>query len=765
MPSSKWKLYGAITLIISLVALFWFYKIRSTDSSNRILQQAIDSLCNLIPKDTLPEEFNRHRSEALRLSTEMNDSVRIAKTINATGLHFYNKPQFDSALHYFTMAQAIAVRKNADALAVNAGLRRADAFFMAGKTAEAEQTYRAEFRKCVARNDSVNAYTAAEQLGIYFLTMEQYDRGEAIFDSGFVYVRTDTAFYAMSSYYSHKGIFARQRSDNIGSVKYYQQAIEALRKSEKLAPFLAATQLNMGISFKDMGMYEIAIQNLLPATAYFETHDKPSEQASGYNTLGNTYAELKQYSQALKYHRKSLQLRKKIDNLGGQAGSLNNIGQTYIYLQQYDSAWYYLQKSLELKTRIKSSNRSSTLNLLGEVYIARAQPDSARLYFMESVYAQPENKEKKEQATSLNNLGRLATAEGRYDDATQLLDEARLICHSMAAKKVLLRNYELTTANYRAAGRLQDALRFTDSLIQLKDTLLTKEIDRSIAEMEVKYETEKSARKLAQMNELNKEEQARGKQQRITIYAMGASIALLMLIIGFAVFAYRSKKKSLRQSEEIIHQKQLVIEHKQHMLGELHHRIKNNLQVLATLLSLQQKRLPDAASREALKAVENRLDAMLLVHTGLYGKSASGSIHIREYLQKLNNNLVASFGFAPGTIRITLLIEDLRLDADTALNIGFVANEIICNSLKHAFAGINEPELHIRAWKDNDHYRFIFGDNGTGISDDYNEMREDAFGLRLIRMLVQQMNGTISLQPGETGTQYEVTIPISNIQA
>lgn len=761
MPSGNLKRYAALFLFPCILAVLLFYNISRNPDTLRPAGRKTDSLNTLIASDTSLVSFQTRREEALQLARSINDSLRIAQTWMACGTFFYNKELYDSAAAYHTAALLVARNNQLHEAEVKATHKLAETRFTQGADSITENLYKQILEKSKRWNDSVLIASCAEQLGVFYLVVNAFDKANALFDFQLQYLNQDTAYFSIGAYYNHKGYIYQKESDYVKSVQYFQNSLNAIQKTNDSAAIVSA-HLNVAITCKDLGFYELAGTHLLATIPYYENNGMETELASAYNTLAKVNTEIREYGKALELHRKAMTLRRKIKNISGEAGSLNNIGETYIFLHQYDSAMYYLQQSLALKKANKLSS-SSTLNLLGEMYTLLNQPDSARHYFLESLESQTTNTDKKERAVSLNNLGLLETKTGNHTRAISYLNEARLLCHSIGANKTLLHNYELTSNLYRADNKWKEGLLFHDSLLLLQDSLFKKETSHAVAEMEIKYETEKAAKEIALLSEQNKVQRITVSQKNTAIYALAAVITLVVVIAGFIVFAYRTNKKSLRQSNEIIHQKQLALEHKQHMLGELHHRIKNNLQVLATLLSLQQKRLTDETSREALRAVETRLDAMLLVHTGLYGESADGSIHIREYLQQLTSNLTASFGYSPGSIRVSLLVEGLRLDADAALNIGFIANEIICNSLKHAFAGCTDPEIRVRAWQEGDRFRFIFADNGSGIPSQTDAQRADSFGLKLIRLFVQQMNGTIEMQPGNPGTQYEITIPASTI--
>jgi PAS domain S-box-containing protein len=195
---------------------------------------------------------------------------------------------------------------------------------------------------------------------------------------------------------------------------------------------------------------------------------------------------------------------------------------------------------------------------------------------------------------------------------------------------------------------------------------------------------------------------------------------------------------------------------KEVMLKEIHHRVKNNLQVISSLLKLQAGYLKDQRILEIFKESQNRVRAMALIHEKLYQSEDLAKTDFGEYIRSLINDLFRSYSVNSRLIRLELRVEEVRLNIDTAIPCGLMINELVSNSLKHAFptgqAGIIRVDL--RAQPDDNRYRLVVHDNGIGFPEDLDFRHTASLGLQLVYNLTNQLQGTIDLnrQPGSTFT-------------
>jgi PAS domain S-box-containing protein len=188
---------------------------------------------------------------------------------------------------------------------------------------------------------------------------------------------------------------------------------------------------------------------------------------------------------------------------------------------------------------------------------------------------------------------------------------------------------------------------------------------------------------------------------------------------------------------------------KEVLLKEIHHRVKNNLQVVSSLLGLQSRTLEDAPIRRMFQESQNRVYSMALVHESLYQSENLSEIDFPAYIGQLASYLVRSYGVDPRRIQISNTIDDLRLTMDNAIPCGLIINELVSNSLKYAFPGDRTGRVDIRMQQDESHQiRLQVSDDGVGLPEGIGFSSTKSLGLRLVRTLADQLGASIEMERG-----------------
>ncbi len=187
------------------------------------------------------------------------------------------------------------------------------------------------------------------------------------------------------------------------------------------------------------------------------------------------------------------------------------------------------------------------------------------------------------------------------------------------------------------------------------------------------------------------------------------------------------------------------LKEKELLLREIHHRVKNNLQIISTLLSLQSSQIEDQRVIDLYRESQNRILSIALIHENLYQSEDLTNINFANYVKNLIDDLFHSYGVDPDKIQINMQIKDIIMGIETAIPSGLIINELISNTLKHAFFQ-GEGEIYLElSRKDNDKYQLIVRDNGKPFPDDFKFENTDTLGMKLISSLVAQLDGTITL--------------------
>jgi PAS domain S-box-containing protein len=215
-----------------------------------------------------------------------------------------------------------------------------------------------------------------------------------------------------------------------------------------------------------------------------------------------------------------------------------------------------------------------------------------------------------------------------------------------------------------------------------------------------------------------------------------------------------------KQSEEQI---KSSLGEKEVLLREVHHRVKNNLQVISSLLSLQSSSNKDLQQNGVFKESQDRIKAMAFVHEKLYQSKTLDGIDFHGYLKTLTTNLVHSYSTDSKRFKIKMDIENVSMKVDTAIPSGLIINELITNSMKHAFTENGGGEIRIDFHKEKDgKYILSISDNGVGLPENFDMEDSESLGLNLVKMLVEQLEGTISIDSSD-GARFDIQLSDKDI--
>ncbi len=198
------------------------------------------------------------------------------------------------------------------------------------------------------------------------------------------------------------------------------------------------------------------------------------------------------------------------------------------------------------------------------------------------------------------------------------------------------------------------------------------------------------------------------------------------------------------------------LKEKEILLKEIHHRVKNNLQVISSILNLQSSFVTDKKTLEILDESRNRIRTMAIIHENLYRTTNFSSIDFTNYISTLSSNLIATYHVRTSRIKLITEMDEVNLVLDQAIPCGLLINELITNAIKYAFPEGKEGEIFIGLKEENEQIEIKIEDNGVGLQKDFNILKSDTLGLQLVATLVEQLEGQIKLDTSK-GTKYLIT--------
>jgi two-component sensor histidine kinase len=215
------------------------------------------------------------------------------------------------------------------------------------------------------------------------------------------------------------------------------------------------------------------------------------------------------------------------------------------------------------------------------------------------------------------------------------------------------------------------------------------------------------------------------------------------------------RKKAENEIESSLKEKEVL-------LKEIHHRVKNNMQIISSLVSLQADQSKDSTIREILQDVSNRVRSMAIVHEKLYQSTSLAWVELVEYTESLVNHLWRSYGGESSNIHFTKDLEPISLPVNEAVPWGLILNELVSNALKHAFPGVEQGEVAVSLHND-DQGQVVLNvrDNGQGLPSGFDWSKTDSLGLRLVKILAAQLHAQVQVI-SDGGTEFKVTFRSTN---
>lgn len=350
-------------------------------------------------------------------------------------------------------------------------------------------------------------------------------------------------------------------------------------------------------------------------------------------------------------------------------------------------------------------------------------------------------------------------AKGEIQKALKNTTIALNIGNDKKSKVVTKSAHLLNSEIFEKLGNSKKALESFRNYHAINESTLSAEKISQINELDSKYQKAIIQNKLnilEKENALKELEIQKGNQRKMLLYG-GATILLILLLMLYYFFRKKSETNQiLKEKNQIINKS---LQDKDILLREIHHRVKNNLQVVSSLLNLQANYISDDTALEAITEGKNRVSSMALIHQNLYREENLTSINSKEYFDDLIDNLFDSYNIEEENIELSKEIEDLDIDVDTMIPLGLIVNELVSNSLKHAFKDdVQKGNISIRLFEHNGLLTLSIADNGIGMTEDH-FLSSDSFGNKMIKAFQQKLKAGIKIE-NDNGTK--VTINIKN---
>jgi two-component sensor histidine kinase len=532
------------------------------------------------------------------------------------------------------------------------------------------------------------------------------------------------------------------------SLRYAKDALLLAQESSNSILTAEAFE-EIGSIQRILGNNVAATEASLSALAIYQKLDRQDLQAAVLVQLGNNAVTDEDYVQAVSYFRQALATYETTKQGLYMALTHLNMGEAFRLNSQLDSAEHYFQRALLINDSIKNPIIASyTLGNLGMTYNTLGKLEEARSALEESLEQVINMGDPYTHAVYLADLALVDQKEQNWTAAERRYKEAKQIAQENALKEQIRDISEMLVSFYKSQSDFEQALTYQELFQVYQDSLVNKENVQELERVKANFEINRRDVEIELLNE----REARSRQQ--TFAAVGAMTIFLVL----SLLLYRSNRAKQQANLTLAEQKEVIRnreDEKALLLKELNHRVKNNLQMISSLLNLQGSELKGHPAEAAIAAGKFRVDALALIHQKLYREDIHTTIALKEYLEELVLNLCYSFD---DRLKPDLDIEAIDVSIDQAIPLALIVNEWVTNALKYAYDSVAAPKLNVELAQQQGQLTLKVADNGKGLPDTEPD-NPTSFGLKLVHSLARQLKAEM-VHKNEQGCLWTLTVPI-----
>lgn len=493
----------------------------------------------------------------------------------------------------------------------------------------------------------------------------------------------------------------------------------------------ATTLFKIGWVYKKRSLLEKAMQCDLKALRLMEYINDKAGIAGANTRISEDLYYQERYQEALEYALKNIAFCEKNKLNEELVYSYTNAGSASIGMHNPEDSFMYFDKALNLAISLNFSpinlcdflnNRGNALKRLGRYSEALNDYEKVLKLAQQTNY-------RNASITVIANLGEINLLTGNHQEALKYQLQTVQFQEEDEDLANLTENYGHISTIYEKLGNYPLALEYQKKARKMRDSTAKVESDKTMSSLLTQYETEKKENTIAS-------QKTQLAQQGLVQWL---SIGVASLLLGLLFFGYKSYVARARTN------KLLAAKNQQNelLLKEIHHRVKNNLELVKSLIALQSAQLEDSETKDAMIASQNRVQSMGIIHQKLYQGENLGNVEMKDYFLNLGEGILDTFN-AEDKVIIECAMDSLELDVDTAVPIGLIVNELLTNALKYAFPKNKKGNISISLLKPTPETLTLkVVDNGIGKVVGL-APKGTGFGSQLIKLLTQQLNGEMT---------------------
>jgi len=511
---------------------------------------------------------------------------------------------------------------------------------------------------------------------------------------------------------------------------------------------------NMCITNISLGNFSEALKyGLLAEKTADQLADTSLQRSSINNHLGLTYYYLRNDQKALSYWLEAKRIAERYKDPGYMQTIIANVATIYVRMKRFEEGIAALKELIKKYPPTDTQMKLRIPYILFNTYYDIEQYGKAEPYFKTLIkFHHDLPKDDPNQIYLYRSIIRKLIHEKQFLAADSYLKEHEKQSIQQKNLLALSQLHRLWFDVDSALNKPWSAVAHYKTYKRLTDSIWNNEKNKQISGLEIEFQTEKKDKDIALLNQKNQLQQVRiGNEERVRYIFIGG-LLIAALFVGLIYNRYRLKKRSNlileQKQEEINSQNELlrkILGEKEWLLREIHHRVKNNLQIVISLLNTQSAYLDNEDALVAIRNSQNRMHAMSLIHQKLYQSDNLAEIDMKWYIKELVEYMIECFG-TEKKIQFTLNTETIKLDVAQAVPLGLVLNEAISNTIKYAFPNERKGNVKIsfQAIEDGT-CRLSIADDGIGLPLDFDADDSESLGMSLMTGLTEQLYGKIEM--------------------
>lgn len=553
-------------------------------------------------------------------------------------------------------------------------------------------------------------------------------------------------------------VYSRQ-SNIPEALDYMKRSVKIFERINNLTHLPYALN-NIGATYIREGNYPLALEYLQKSLHLAEKGGMTRLACSSNSNIGGVHISLKHYEKALPYLKKSVALAKEINNKAYWASNTRKLGTAYEYLGDTAAAMVHYQKSLEIdretgaKHGLGSAHRS-----IGELLMNQGKYELAYSHLEGALELSKEVGDVKTLSHTYSLLGEWALKQGQWKWAVSSCLKGLSLMEEIHMFRQIESNCNCLWRAYEKLGNHQAVAVYLKQYMEARDSLFNEEKLKEFTRLEMQYQFDVEKEKIA----LHQEQKdaaiaSQMRRQRLIRDTFLGGLIAGAIILALLWRSYRLKQRTNHQLSVQKNTIQQALNEREVLLKEIHHRVKNNLQVVSSLLGLQSRTIEDPAALDAIEEGRNRVRAMALIHQNLYQEENLVGVHLPEYIQQLTENLIASYRVDQDHIQLIHKVAPISLDVDVLIPLGLILNELISNALKHAFTDRSAGQIEVQVQQAETGLEVLVKDNGIGLPTGFKPEQVKSMGFKLIRSFISKMEGKLEIA-SIGGTQIRMILP------